>query len=291
MKIILTFLLLFTATFAQIDYAKRLETAQENAKKVLIKGPSEIKILNQAVLSLPNGYAFIPKKESLELLRAMGNTPSDEVEGMIFPLKKNFNGFLVIRYINSGYIQDNDAKEWNADELLKNLQEGTKEGNPKRVEMGIPPVEVLGWITSPKYDAKTHRLIWSAKLQDIGSTNQNFGINYNTYILGREGYISMNLVTDAEHIQTNKPIAQFLLSKMDFNKGKTYSDFNKNTDKVAEYGLAALIAGVAVKKLGLLAVIAAFAVKFWKIALLGFAFLYKPILKMVQKKKQVIEEK
>ena len=47
----------------------------------------------------------------------------------------------------------------------------------------------------------------------------------------------------------------------EFNQGKRYGDFDSTTDKVAAYGLAALVAGVVVKKLGLLALLAATAVK------------------------------
>ena len=40
------------------------------------------------------------------------------------------------------------------------------------------------------------------------------------------------------------------VAALNFNEGKRYADFNASTDKVAEYGLAALVAGVAAKKLG-----------------------------------------
>jgi uncharacterized membrane-anchored protein len=56
-----------------------------------------------------------------------------------------------------------------------------------------------------------------------------------------------------------------------YNDGKRYEDFNAGTDKVAAYGLAALVAGVAAKKLGLIAVVLAFAAKFAKVLLLAGA--------------------
>jgi uncharacterized membrane-anchored protein len=37
---------------------------------------------------------------------------------------------------------------------------------------------------------------------------------------------------------------------VDFNQGNRYVDFNPSTDKVAEYGLAALIAGGVAAKVG-----------------------------------------
>ena len=67
--------------------------------------------------------------------------------------------------------------------------------------------------------------------------------------------------------------AQELLSAVTFNDGKRYTDFDASTDKVAAYGLAALVAGVAAKKLGLLAVAGAFILKFAKVFALGAAAL------------------
>ncbi|MDH3742912.1 MAG: DUF2167 domain-containing protein, partial [Hyphomicrobiales bacterium] len=60
-------------------------------------------------------------------------------------------------------------------------------------------------------------------------------------------------------------------NSVDYNLGRSYSDFDASTDHVAEYGLGALVAGVAAKKLGLFALIAAFFVKGWKVILIGGA--------------------
>lgn len=51
--------------------------------------------------------------------------------------------------------------------------------------------------------------------------------------------------------------------------GKRYSDFDASSDKVAAYGLAALVGGVAAKKLGLLALIGAFLAKSFKLVIVG----------------------
>ena len=62
-----------------------------------------------------------------------------------------------------------------------------------------------------------------------------------------------------------------LLAALDYKPGERYADFNASTDRVAEYELAALIGGVAAKKLGLLAVIGVALAKFWKVILIGVA--------------------
>src|SRR5262249_34321253 len=132
-------------------------------------------------------------------------------------------------------------------------------------------IEVVGWVEAPAYDAGTHRLVWSLESRQKNEpAGAQRGVNYNTYALGREGYISMNLVTGMATIQQEKPVAHQLLAALEYNEGKRYGDFNSATDHVAEFGLAALIGGIAAKKLGLLALIAAFAVKFWKLAVLAF---------------------
>ena len=70
-------------------------------------------------------------------------------------------------------------------------------------------------------------------------------------------------------IERYKPTAQQLLAAIEYRAGQRYADFNPTTDKMAEYGIAALVGGLAAKKLGLLAVIAAFAVKFSKLLIVG----------------------
>ncbi len=63
----------------------------------------------------------------------------------------------------------------------------------------------------------------------------------------------------------HKSEADRLLAALNFDEGKRYGDFNSATDKVAEYGLAALVIGAAAKKLGLLAMLMVFLAKFGKI--------------------------
>ena len=111
------------------------------------------------------------------------------------------------------------------------------------------------------------------------------GINYNTYALGREGYISMNLLTSLNQVEQDKGHVQTLLGALSFNEGKRYADFDSSTDKVAEYGLAALVGGLAAKKLGFFALAAAFLAKFAKVFLLGGAAALGVFTKFFKRKK------
>ncbi len=275
-----------SAQAAASSQEAQIKQAVENMQRASIHGPHKIDLGEQAVLNLPEGFAYIPPQQAAVFMRALGNhVDNNYFYGLVF--NDAISGFVSIEYDKAGYIKDDDAKDWDADELLNNLQEGTKAGNKERSEKGIPPIEVLGWVEKPTYDATSHRLIWSAAIRDIGSNvpEKEQGVNYNTYLLGREGYLSLNLVTDRGTVEQEKPLAKTLLNAVTFNDGKKYSDFNASTDKIAEYGLAALIGGLAAKKLGLLALIGVTLLKFWKLAVIAVAAFGMGIKKMLFRKK------
>ncbi len=270
-----------TASAQSQDPQSEIRSALEAAQKAQIAGPSEVKLIDQAVLKLPEGHVYFPPAEAGRLLQAMGNRTGDDLLGVIFP--ERFNWFIVMRHAKSGYVKDDDAKEWNADDLLASLKKGTEASNQDRRARNIPEIEVIGWVQSPAYDASMHRLVWSAQSRQKGEPDSaERGVNYNTYALGRDGYISMNLVTGMSSIEADKPLAHRMLAALEYNPGKRYADFNSSTDRVAEFGLAALIGGVAAKKLGLFALIAAFAAKFAKligVAVLAFVALLAKLLR------------
>ncbi len=255
--------LLFAAAAAAQTQSQQseLKSAFTAAKATMEEGPADVKFADQAVLHLPKGYVFIPQNEAIRILKALGNKPAPDTIGAIFPAGDE-PWFMVVRYVKSGYIKDDDARDWKADELLANITAATEEANKERHQRGIPEMQVLGWVEAPAYNTAMHRLVWSLSTKDKGApAEQEKGVNYNTYVLGREGYVSMNLVTELGSVEALKPTAKSLIGHVDFEKGKSYEDFNAKTDHVAEYGLAALVGGIAAKKLGLLALIAAFFAK------------------------------
>ncbi|KQV96451.1 DUF2167 domain-containing protein [Pelomonas sp. Root1237] len=244
--------------------------AWTEAKAAAKEGPADVAIAGQATLHLPAGRIFIPQPQAGKLLTAMGN-PGEHTElaGLIFP-KGDGEWFATLRYIASGYVKDGDAKEWKADDLLASYKEGTEASNDERQKMGVAPIEITGWAEPPAYEATQHRLVWAMSSKEKGApADAGQGVNYNTYALGREGYLSLNFITDLKDLPAQKPDAKALLGALEFDKGKRYEDFDSATDHVAEYGLAALVVGVGAKKLGLLAVAFAFVAKFAKIILLA----------------------
>jgi uncharacterized membrane-anchored protein len=201
---------------------------------------------------------------------------------------------MTVRYEDSGHVKDDDARDWKADELLQSYKDGTEAANAERESMGVPGLEVIGWVEPPAYDAATHRLVWAMSSREKGekgaSADQPQGVNYNTYALGREGYFSLNLITGLAELPAYRSVAASMLNALDYNPGKRYADFDAGTDKVAEYGLAALVVGVAAKKLGLLAVVLAFVLKFAKVGLLGAAGVGAVASRLFKRKKAKAQE-
>jgi len=281
------------AFLSLVPSAQAADAEQSNPQQVWAEaikaaqaGPSEVKLLDKAVLKLPDGRVFIPQPYATRLLQAMGNPGDDpQLHGLIFPEGEDKGWFMTVEYEASGHIKDDDAKDWNADELLDSYKEGTEAANEERVKLGAPALEIIGWAEKPAYDAATHRLVWAMSSREKGSSGtDDQGVNYNTYLLGREGYFSMNLVTSLKDLPADKPEGQAMLAALNFNEGQRYQDFNEDTDHVAEYGLAALVLGVGAKKLGLLAGIGVFLAKFGKLIVLALAGLGATAFKLFRRK-------
>lgn len=267
------------------DAQARARQTWEAARAAAQAGPSSVALSGQAHLALPAGRLFIPQPHATRLLQAMGNPGEDpRLQGLVFP-DDGSDWFMTVRFDPAGYIRDDDARDWNADELLTSYREGTEASNEERVKLGAPELEILGWAQAPAYDATTHRLVWAMKSRLKGqSAEDDLGVNYNTYLLGREGYFSMNLVTGLKDLPQYQGAGQTLLAALAFDDGKRYADFDANTDKVAEYGLAALVLGVGAKKLGLLALAGAFLAKFAKLGILALAGVGALVTRFVKRK-------
>ena len=245
----------------------------DDVGRVALKGPVDVPLKDQAVLHLPAGEVFVPQPQADRLRNLMGNPGSDpEMQGIIMSRDPKSSWFMPVRFEPAGYIKDDDAKSWDADKMLQDFRDGTAEENKEREKMGVPGMEILGWVEPPRYDATRQRLVWSMKSRDIGAkADEPMGVNYNTYALGRDGYFSLDMVGNLDDLATLKPIAEQQLAALDYNAGKRYADFDGKTDHVAEYGLAALVVGVAAHKLGFIALAGVFLAKFAKLIFIALA--------------------
>ena len=241
------------------------------------RGPLDVPLGEHATLTLSADYQFLGPQDTQRLLKDMGNFPSGAELGLVTASSGKNEWFVVIRFVDAGHVPDDEAADWDAEEMLASIKEGTEEANAKRREMGLPTLTVRGWEEKPHYDKATNKVVWAIAADDGRGTT----VNYNTLALGRHGYMSMNLVADLRHLPSLKPHAATLLSNLNFVQGKRYTDFNSTTDKVAAVGLAALVAGAAFKS-GLFAKLLVLLIAFKKVVLLAGAGLIGLVWKLVK---------
>jgi len=237
-----------------------------------------------AKLRLPETLRYLGPKDAETVLVKLWDNPSDgeKVLGMLVPAGKSpadpGTWGVIIQYEESGYVKDDDAAKINYSDLLKQMQEDSRKASKERESRGYPSVELVGWATPPRYDAVAKKLYWAKELK-FGGDPENT-LNYNIRILGRRGVLVLNAVADVSQLAEIEQITPSILSAVDFQEGHRYVDFNPSTDKVATYGLAALVAGGVLAKTGFFKVILAALIagkKFVIIAAIALAGFVKKI--------------
>ncbi len=216
-----------------------------------------------ACVEIGKQYLFADAADARKLMEYFGNPPTNKEVGLVMPASDNASWFVLFEYFDVGYVKDDEKDKIDADAILANLREGTEAANKTRGEKGMPTIKVLGWHEKPHYDPKTHNLVWAT----LAEANGMRSVNYTVKLLGREGYVSAIFVGDPGSLAAAKPAVEGLLSKFSYKKGKSYAEFIKG-DKVAQYGLTALIAGgvgAAAVKMGLFGWLGTFLAKMWKV--------------------------
>jgi uncharacterized membrane-anchored protein len=201
-------------------------------------GPSTANLEDIAEINLIKGYLATNSEGTRLAMEECQNPITGQEVGMV--ITENESWFVVFEFDPVGYIKDDEKDSLDADALLKSIRAGNDAGNEERKKRGWSTMTILGWEQKPKYNSTTHNLEWAIKVQDDKS--KTVSINYNTRLLGRKGVMQVSLVVDPQEYGKALPKFQDLLTKFKYKKGNKYSEYVKG-DKLAKYGLAALIAG------------------------------------------------
>lgn len=239
-------------------------------------GPATARLGRQGTIQVPEGYAFFNAKDSRTLLERMENLTDGSELGMVCP--EDFSWFIVFEFDDAGYVSDSgDDADIDADELMKSFRESAKAANKEKAARGWSATDVVGWSVTPHYNRETKNLEWGVTYRSEGQEFEN----YNVRLLGREGVMEVVLAGDNDIYAQAKQDARKLLEGFSFSDGKTYAEYRQG-DKLAGYGLAALIGG------GALAVAAksGFLGKFIKPILAGLAAVGAFIVGLFRRKKK-----
>lgn len=240
--------------------------AQDSGRKLNpIKGPATARLGSNAQLQLPSGYVFLDGSDYRRLLKAEGEPVSGDEVGWLKPTNQEWA--VVFHFSDIGYVKDDEKDKLDADKLLDSIKRGTAEANKIRAKAGHPSIQVVGWDVRPKYDETTHNLEWAVR----GECEGQQILNYNTRLLGRKGVMGAVLIVEPDKLNEALPSVRELLTGYSFVSGQSYAEY-KPGDKVAKYGLGALVVGgaaVGAAKLGLFAWLAVFLKKGFKLVVVA----------------------
>lgn len=232
----------------------------------------------KVTLNLSDDYYFLGADDAKKVLTTGWGNPASSVGsvlGMILPAGKSpFDDAwgAVVTFERTGYVTDKDASKIKPDELLNQLREGEAEENRARQEAGFPASHLAGWAQPPSYDAAHNTLIWAKNIEFTGESVNT--LNYDVRMLGREGVLSVNIVAAMTDLPAVRLAGARLQEIVKYQPGASYADY-RNGDRTAEYGVAGLLAAglglAAAKKVGLLAILIAFAKKGFVLILAGLA--------------------
>ncbi len=229
-----------------------------------VVGPAVVDLgENLAELSIDENYIFAGAEDTKKIMEYMGNPISNNEIGYIAPNDETENWFIVFDYLPIGYVKDDEKDSIDSDAILEFIIKGTENANKIRAQKGFSPVIIKSWQNEPYYDEITHNLTWTLLAEQHGAEL----VNHNVRILGRHGYISLVLVTDPDTLSATRDQLDDIVSNINYIQGKSYAEYVQG-DKIAKYGLTALIAGGAAAtatKFGLFKFIA----KAWKIILIA----------------------
>ena len=237
-----------------------------------------------AKISLKDGFQFLDRTGARTLLVDIWHNPpqaASQVIGVIVP--NDFHPLgdvswaVTIESAEDGYVKDDEFDSMDFNKVLKDMKEQSKEASKERVAAGYGKMELAGWATAPHYDKTQHKLYW-AKKYDVEGPEQ--ALNYDIRVLGRSGHLELSLISSMDQFKEIESQVPTILSMMDFTDGNRYADY-RSGDKVANYGIAALITGGVLAKTGFFKGLLLLLVKGWKLVLLavvGVGILVKRIV-------------
>lgn len=271
-----------TAVLAQSDEGRR-RADSIYASIDWAAGPVDGSLGTVASVQVPKGCKFTEGKGAKTFIELTQNPTSGQEQGLVICTLPAANGdtansrfwWAVFEYDASGYVKDDERKTLDAAKILETITEATSAGNDERRSRGWTPIRVAGWVRPPYYDSLSHNLTWASSVVTLEDAN-NKTVNHSVRLLGRGGVMNVDLVSDPVEYDGALPTFSEMIGSTKFNGGHTYAEW-KPGDKVAKYGLTALVAGgagAAAMKLGLFG-------KAWKLILAAVLALKKLLIVVV----------
>ncbi len=257
----------------------RAQNSDAKRKAGIVEGPTRVKLKDIGQIEVPEGYIFMDGKTLQSLMKKAGEPTSGAEMGLLRPTNHSWS--VIFEFSADGYVKDDEKNNLDADKILASIKRANAEANKERVKNGNAPLEVVGWEQPPKYDETTHNLEWCIR----GTSEDQAILNYNTRLLGRKGIMEVVLIVDPEKLAETMPEFRNTLANYSFQTGQTYAEYRPG-DKVAKYGLAALVLGgaaVGAAKLGLFTSLLVLFKKAFKLVIVAIVAIIASIKKVLGK--------
>jgi uncharacterized membrane-anchored protein len=250
-----------------------------------IQGPTAVNVGSESKIDVPSNCQFTHAAGTRRFLELTENPSSGNELGVLYcePADEYADAwFVLFTFDASGYVRDDEGRELDADAILKSIRRGTELANEERRKRGWETVSITGWITKPYYDRSTNNLTWSIS---ANSPSGEITVNHSVRMLGRGGVMHVDLVAGPDQLATEMTAFNSVVASHSFVSGRRYAEFREG-DKLATYGLTALVAGGAgavAMKTGILA-------KFWKLLILPFVALFAWLKSLFARREEGVSE-
>lgn len=202
---------------------------------------------SHAVIKLRNGYGLLLGADAQRYSWLVSGTEFPDTEAVI-AYDSGGSAEVYYEWRDEGFVSDSDWNEIDPDALLQIYRDGTEAGNDERIDNGMLPMEVVGWLEVPYYNKKTRTVTYAIQLKDAkGSWVNAFALR-----LGRKGYTEFTWVGPVSAFKGagGRPsLLNQALTTHSFEKGHRYSDYAEG-DQIASYAIAGLVAASMGKKFG-----------------------------------------
>lgn len=246
------------------------------------QGPSTVTLFGRATLGIPAGYQFLEPADAERFMELNQNLRQEEPRYLLAP--EDLSWFCTFEFSEDGHVKDDGAIDASA--ILESVRNGTQRANEERRSRGWSTMSVVGWKVAPFYNNTSKHLEWAILGQD--DSDKTEVVNFNTRLLGRTGVVSAQLVVSTEGFSSGVQEFKTAIESFDYLAGQRYLEFREG-DKVATYGLAALIAGGAAAvatKTGFWKTLGVLLVGAWKMVAVGIAALFAALRKVFSKNQQ-----
>ena len=145
----------------------------------------------------------------------------------------------IAKFTNDGYIKGDDWDNVDAESFIKELKSGSEKANKERIKNGYATVEDITWHIKPSYNKELGYVFYSllVKFNDGSET-----YNSTAMVLGRKGYTDITFLFKDTIANVMPTEIDKVVKNFKYNQGSQYTDF-KSGDKIAAYGVGALVAG------------------------------------------------